>query len=193
MAAVTNLNTPLAISACAATRPGRVFHRSTVAFDRPGGAPVTYTAGDVVSDKSSTAEHIEFVDCAQVDGGSGRIMGASVLTDENNAATAFDLLVFRSAPTDHQDNDPLELVAADRNALVAVFSMPAAQNVNVDTTNGSYYHFQAAADGTAGFTPPRAYTCDDDATSLYGLLVTRAAWVPEAGTILYVALDLELD
>jgi hypothetical protein len=151
---------------------------SVVKFSRP--ADVTaYGVGDVISD-AATGAALKFLGV----GRSGRIDHAHVCMDEADTAD-LELWIFDAEPTNFADNAALALVEADMAKLIAVFSLANSAKKSA----GGFQVYMATLD-TEGANIKRYCTADG---TLWGLLVTRSAFTPDAGGVYTVNLQVESD
>ena len=176
-----------------AARRSPYHYRSRSAFARPGNTNA-YAIGETISDHVSTLKAIGFPNCAGMAGGSGRILGATVMWQEAQAnAPDLELLIFESEPSGHADGGTLNLVASNDPILVgSVYLEP---DVSLSATRTLWV--PARQDQTAGFFHPMSYVCRDatNTRSLFGLLTVRtdSGYTPTSGSKLLLSLDLEID
>lgn len=162
----------------------RAFH-SPVAYDRANDS-TAYAANDVVS-TNGAARSLEFKNCGARNGGTGLIHRVS-LTAAMVGVTSYSLLLFNQEPTNFADNAALALAAADRRRLLGHFLL--AVPLGVGGSSGIY-----TSGGQVGITTtePLSFVCEDDTSSLWGLLVTGAAGNSTANAEFVINLHGEQD
>lgn len=157
-------------------------HAKTVAtsFTRPNDT-TAYAAGDAVSDSTSAATVITFSSVARTSGGSGVLLGASILDSANQAtAGVFELWLFKTSPAGQNDNAAVAFTDAELANLVAVVPL-----------NTNY-----VGNSAAGASGNRIYDSDrvdkafvtSGSANLFGVLVVRNAYTPVALEIFTVTL-----
>jgi hypothetical protein len=151
---------------------------ATGSITRPANT-TAYAAGQVVG--TASTDVITVASAGRVNGGSGVILDVVVIDQGGaSAAGSFELYLFSAAPTVQVDQAALALVAADLATLVAVVPLLNSYVTNVAATiSGSRVYTVSGVN--AGF------VCGGSSTSLFAVLVTRAAYTPisaEAFTIL---------
>lgn len=162
-------------------------HAKTIqaSFTRPNDT-TTYGGGDVVSNSTSAPAVITFSGAARASGGSGVLLGASVVDSANQTlAGVFELWVFHTAPTPTNDNAAITFTDAELLNLVAIVPI-----------NTNYVGLATAgAGGNRVYDSDRvdkSFVCVGSA-NLFGVLVVRNAYVPVAQEIfsinLYVLQD----
>lgn len=147
-------------------------------FTRPADVDA-YTAGDVMSDDAAVEKAIEFQKC----GGEGIIENVEIHY-EDVKTEAFELWLFDSEPTNHQDNDALAIVSADLPKLVGVWSFP---DGNKKTIGAAITTYKPTLDSVGAQHRPFV----SDGGSLYGLLVCRTGHTPASATKVHVRLSIQ--
>jgi len=148
-----------------------------------------YTAGDVVgADDCCTTLAITWqFAVAKSNGGSGKIISATLVNETENQEVQYDLILFNATPTgelrDNSANDnPLK---ADRSKYIGTISFPfsIARGSTVATTAD-------ASPSTAGGLPI-PFKCATTDTKIYGVLVTRTAYTQTATDDIEITLTVE--
>lgn len=143
-----------------------------------------YTIGDVIDDDNSADNGWLFADAARFAGGSGFIMEAMLL-DSSNETTKLsaDLLLFKTQPTSPNDNETNGVSDTDLLELIGVVSFDDTNVINV----------AAGSSGNCVYIAKNIaipFTCHSSDTDLYGLLVTKNAYVPISGEVFTIKLKL---
>lgn len=167
---------------------GRPLRRKSESFTRPANT-TAYAAGDVICNSTSSPTILEFTGMAYLNGGYGRILGAS-LTSSNNPATNISARLFLfSSPSTGIDNDnsPFTPTDSEIKDVQGVILFAGAAAVDGDASSNIF-------NGTPVSFPPQGitYKCDDLETSLYGILVADAAYTPASGEEIQITLEYEL-
>lgn len=182
MTLITNLDTaPVSLAPLVESPP--YAQRSLASFARPANT-TSYATGDVVG-VASPGGVLEFPACARVDGGGGVITDVLLVIGDLPAANAdFELYVFNAAPTNQIDNAAVALIDADMAKLVATFLFPTQVITGADQVA-----YQSSVDSE------KAFVCQSDSRSLYGILVNRtAAWAsPESAAPVMASLGARVD
>lgn len=163
-------------------------HRLSVAsFLRP--ADVTaYGVGDAISDSTGTAKALVFPKCTDMDGGSGLIVGASLLLDVVEGTGVIDLYVYDVEPTGQLDN--VALLVADsflpnlRSVIRFTFTdaVSTGGGMIVKARNTTLYPF---------FETP--FITELTSMNLYGLLAASTGFTPDSGTKFIANLEIRPD
>lgn len=143
---------------------------SEVTKTRPADT-TTYTAGDVVNESTSAGTVWTFANMARSAGLGGVIQSAVLISGASPPSLKgeFELYLFDTSPTTQNDNAAWALTDADAKKAIAMIPFSAANyRIQGASTNGAYYL------NALGVT----YVCATGATSLYGILVARNAYVP---------------
>lgn len=141
----------------------------TASFTRPSDT-TAYTIGDVVCNSTSSPTILTFTGMARANGGSGVIVGASLVLGSNpTTKPTYDLFLFDTSVTIDNDNSAFTPTDAEMLKCVAVISLsvPTVGDASGTTTNCVYFAI-----------PMASYVCDASATALYGVLVSRNAVTP---------------
>jgi hypothetical protein len=94
-------------------------------FARPADT-TAYTAGDVVSNNTSTTTPMTFSNFARVSGGTGYIVGAKLVTDKKSITPRFRVHLFNATgATLAADNAANKALYADASKRIANFDLPA--------------------------------------------------------------------
>lgn len=155
-------------------------------FTRPADT-VTYAANDAIANSTSAPVAITFANAAVRSGGSGFVIGATIIDQANQTLKLNATLhLFSAVPaTLTNDNVALALAAVDLANYVG----------NVKFTSASVVNAGAAAAGIVALTGtlsnPLPYKCAT--TSLFGVLQADNAYVPTSGEVFLLLLNLGQD
>jgi hypothetical protein len=123
-----------------------------------------YNAGDAITSSTSAPADLTFSNCARISGGSGTIIGAVIMTD-NDPATRLsgELWLFDSTITLTNDNAAFSVTDSDMEKLVDIIP---------------FSFFDAGNQGVASIGNLNiGFTCVGSA-NLYGQFRARAAYTP---------------
>jgi hypothetical protein len=154
----------------------------TATLTRPNDT-TAYAAGDQVADSTSAPTILTFSNCGRTSGGSGVIVGATLI-DHSNQATAPDLELWIFNTTATPNNDNAAFAPSDNTAdtCIGVIHFTASYAGDSATSGNKFYD-------AGPFSIP--YVCTT--TDLYGMLVVRNAYTPTAQEVWKVALRLLQD
>lgn len=149
----------------------------------------TIDANDVLSAEdccTTTATYWTFEEVVAANGGNGYIVGATLVSEVENQAVQYDLLLFNAAPagemrTNVTNTNP---VKADISKYLGTISFPQSTARGSSTCT-----YTQASPSTVG-NLPMAFQCvtvDD----LYGVLVTRTAYTHDTGQAIEITLLVE--
>lgn len=145
-----------------------------------------YDVGDVIG--SSPAANLEFAGVARVKGGGARLTAVTLHKSTKTVTAAdVDLYLFDAAPTAIADNAewlPSDAEARTIVAFVRFVNGDAAQTGGSTNATGAIWQKSV---------PPVQVVCAAGSTTLYGVLVARAAHTPAAQEVWAVTLHLERD
>jgi len=179
MVNITNIDTA---HAAKNLRGGPGHARSIASFGRANNA-TAYASGDVISSEVATTV-IAFPNCAGVLGGSGAVLGATVAhADIPAAQPELELYLFNEAPTGISDNAALAVSDADMVNLIGVIDLAVADQKIVGADQTFYISGEVVL----------PFVCESTTAVLYGLLVTRTIFTPEAEAKFIVGLELLRD
>ncbi len=151
---------------------------------RPADA-TAYAAGDAVTDSTSAPTVVTFTNCAPANGGSGVIIGATMIDSANKATKGiFDLFLFDTTFTPDNDNAAISPTDAEMETLIGV--IPFDTSVIGDPT--------ADAAGNAVYQAPLLnlpFVCGGASRNLFGQLVARNAYTPVSGEKFTVRLTIQ--
>lgn len=161
---------------------GASMTSASASFTRPADT-TAYGIGDVVCNSTSSPTVMTFSSVARANGGSGRIVGASLVLGSNpTTKPTYDLMLFDTAPA--IDNDNALFTPTDAEMLKCVaripFAVPTVGDATGTGTNCVYF---------ASVLEP--YICDPAASALYGVLVARNAVTPSSADTYNVRLIVE--
>lgn len=161
------------------------FARSSVAFVK--GNITAISAGDVISDSSSVAAALEFLNCASKKGGSGVILAASVLVGVNPGGSQdYGLLLFDAEPTNFVDGanySGSNNAGSDGPKFIGAMTM---RNTTAITFSGSGIVQPSSAEKLP-------FVCAPGTTSLFALLVTQVAGTFGSADKIFLNLGIEQD
>lgn len=141
-------------------------------FTRPADT-TAYTIGDLVGNATSGAAPLTIAGCARVNGGSGYIVRAALITDLKSITPSFRVHVFNAAPTQSQDNAAYRALYADVSKRVGEFLL-GPMTTPADTTNST---LSRAVDMNLRV----PFVCAAGSTSLLFLFETLSAFTPANG------------
>lgn len=177
---------PMPVEVVATQTPipvGNYAIASTASFTRPNDA-TAYTAGDVVCNSTSAPTILTFADASRASGGSGTIIGASMVLGTNPATKPiYELWLFNTSVTIDNDNAGFTPTDTEMQSCVAVIPLAAPVIGDVSSTATSLYY---AWDGAKAFVT-------SGGTSLYGVLVAKSGVTPTAVDTYYLRLIIARD
>lgn len=132
-----------------------------------------YTAKDAIAESTSVATVWTFANAARVAGGSGKVVGANLLTDQAANTSAYKLHLYSVAPTALQDNSPCTApLYADAAKYVGTIVFPAAGTEGAGATAA----YSNLTQFTTGGNLPLPFKAVD--ANLYALLETVGGFTP---------------
>lgn len=156
-----------------------ISKRVSATFTRPADT-AAYAAGDAMGSSTSTPTILTFANSARISAGTGIITKARLVKNSTNTTNAaFRLWLFSSSPTGANDNAVFILSYSSAGSRLGYIDFPAfvTEGTGSDCAEceviGLASQFYAAA------------------TSLFGVLVARAAYTPTSGEQFFVELALE--
>jgi len=149
-------------------------------FARPADT-TGYTAKDVCGN-TGTAANLTVTNIARVNGGSGIICKARLMSDNKALVGRYRLHLFNIAPTPIADNSPYLLLWANRTARIGQIDFDAMATEDVTNSTAS------VSQNTAIRLP---YTCAAGSRTLTGILEVIDAYTPVASTNMFVELESE--
>lgn len=138
-------------------------------FTRPADT-TAYTVGDLVGNATSGAVPLTIAGCARVNGGSGYIVRAALITDLKSITPSFRVHVFNAAPTQSNDNAAYRALYADISKRVGEFAI-GPMGTPADTTNST---LSRAVDMNLRL----PFVCAAGSTSLLFLFEALTAFTP---------------
>lgn len=161
--------------------------RTVMVIDASEGA---FSAGDVVSDEdctTGTANYWTFAAVVDLYGGCGYIVKATLVSETENQAVQYDLLLFNAAPTGQlqgglANTNPLK---GDRSSYLGTISFP--QSTARGSTVATYTEASPSTVGNL----PMAFRCGSTTTDIYGVLVTRTGYTHTNTDDIEIALFIE--
>jgi len=152
-------------------------------FTRPADT-TAYTAGDVVSNSTSSTTLLSISGCARVNAGSGYIVGARLITDKKSITPRVRVHVYNASnPTVAADNAAMDIRYADVSKRIGFFDLPA-MSTGTDSTNSTS---SQAQDKTLRF----PFVCAASSTTLYFLLEALDAFTPASGEAFTLVVDCD--
>lgn len=158
--------------------PARKYRVDTQQVIRPADT-TAYAANDSVSNSTAAPVNIFFT-VARVEGGSGRIVKAQILTSQNTNTAQFRLHLNLNPQAAVNDNAAYPKPFAEQ---IAVLEFPAMKSSGAGST--------AAWATLTGLDIP--FVCDSNDTMIYGQLETASAFTPASGQIFVIELTVEQD
>lgn len=132
-----------------------------------------YTAGDLVSNDTTTTTMLTLTGAARISGGSGYITGVWVATDLKSITPRFRVHFYNvNTPTVSADNLPHRELYADLSKRIGYVDLPA-MSTPVDTTNST---LSRASDATI-----RIPFVTSASTNIYAVVETLDAFTPASG------------
>jgi hypothetical protein len=166
-------------------RTGRWATTVTTNKTRPADT-TAYAAGDVVNESTSAGTVWTFAAMGRYNAGTGRIVGARLVSDADVATEGdFELWLFSSSVATVNDNAAWAPTDAEMRNLVGTIAFGSTPKVG---SGNVAYQVQ---EGSGGL--PIRYKCGAGLTDLYGVLVVRNAYSPASGGRLDIYLDIKQD
>ena len=159
----------------------------TANFTRPANT-TAYTAGDAVSNSTSSPTIITFSNAARFNGGTLRLSTASLVLNAAPPATPpnFSLLLFDTSTTPTNDNSPWGLSNADSlhclTSIPLIASFPFSPIV-ASVGNNMIYNWEANGEG-------RLIKCASADVNLYAQLMIMNSYTPTSGETFNLTLNL---
>jgi hypothetical protein len=166
-----------------------VKKRVAASFTRPSNT-TAYAAGDVVGPVTTAAVQT-FSNAARENGGSGRIIAATLET--NNATVTngtFRVHIFNASFTPDADNAAFAGQHTNRAAYQGYFDF----NILVAdsaSAEGAIAQLRASLDVDNGL--PLDFECAAGNSALYGVIVALGAYTPASAQVFYITLVIEQD
>lgn len=175
---------------------GHKFVRATATFARPANT-TAYASGDVVSNSATATVLMKFAGLARLAGGSGTVVKARLVTDNNADASAYRLVLYTQSEaglTVPADNAADTTLYADKDKVVGCIDFPAlSKGTGTDTAAAALWTGNIGSttepDGTVPFVCDLSTTTGD--TALYGKLVVLAALTPASAQNYWVELTVQ--
>ncbi len=150
-------------------------------------AAAIYHAEDVLSESATNGAGTAwtFSDVVDVNGGSGYIIKAQVISETTNVTPRLTLFLFSATPTSELDDHAANtaLLHADLANYVGRIDFPAMEDLGGDS-------MAVCTPSTTG-NLPLAFKCAATANDLFGILVTRDAFTQTATDDCTVILQVE--
>lgn len=154
------------------------------AFTRPSNT-TAYAANQVVG-FTAGATNMTFSSAARVNNGSGRIVKARLMANSVTTTNAlFRLFLFNAAPTAQADQAAFNLLYANRASSQGFIDF-----AGPITSGGSSDSIEIPDTMNNG---NLKFVCTGGVTTLYGILVALAAYVPTSAETFYTELTIEQD
>jgi hypothetical protein len=143
-----------------------------------------YAIKDVVSTASGAI--LTFANLVAVNGGSGILTKAMLLTSQKTNTAAYRLHLFNTAPTAIADRSPFLLLYTHAGTRIGAIDFPAAATEGA-TNSTAAASSRPSADGAS--TPPNLwFKCAASSKNLYGILETLAVFTPDSAQTYYIEL-----
>jgi hypothetical protein len=150
---------------------------------RPGGA-TPYAVNDVIG-YTAGAALIPFANIARVNGGTGYIVKARLMTSQKTNLASYRLHIYMdNTPTPIADNALFTLLWANRAVRVGYIDL---QNMQTEDPTGSDCAVAFTGDIRLHFQTAAA------SRNLYGVLETKSIFTPDAAQVFFIELETELD
>lgn len=164
---------PIVVGTDGSMISGGTLQRVSVELTRPSDTNA-YTAGDVVSNDTTTTTLLVLTNALRVAAGSGYIVRASLTTDKKSITPRLRVHLFNASnPTVAGDNVAHKEVYADAGKRLGYFDLPA-MTTAVDTTNSDMSR-------TVDNTLRHAVVAAAATRTLYAVLETLDAFTPASG------------
>jgi len=164
---------------------GRKVSVSATEMTRPANT-TAYTAGDVVSDSAIATSLLDFVDFARVNGGTGYIVGARLVTDKKSITPRFRVHLYNASNlTVAADNAAFDSRYVDAPKRIGWFDLPA-MTTGTDTTTSTE---SASQDMTIRL----PFVAAGGMRFLYAVLEVLDAFTPCSGQTFLLSLIGEID
>lgn len=155
-------------------------------FTRPSNT-TQYTAGDAVSDDTSSPTTLEFSSCARVDGGEGLVVSVRLVDSANQSTKgSFELWLFDTEPTAMEDNAAFDPTDSECTNVVGIVEFTGTFIGDATAGSGGNIVFQS---DQLNF----PFQCGDESTSLWGQVVVRNAYTPVSAEVFTILLDIVQD
>lgn len=145
----------------------------TVEFTRPANSSPDYAINDVIGNAGATA--IKLTGVVKKPGGSGKIVGLSLMKDNANAGTSLRLHMYSSSPTVIADNEPFALLYANKANRIASRDLVFATEGT--GSNAAYCELQDVN---------IPFKCNAGSTDITLVLQTKVAFTPVSGAKYYI-------
>jgi hypothetical protein len=149
-----------------------------------------YTAGDVITTSTSAPDIITFSNVARINGGSGVIIGATLVDSVNNSPkNDYEIWLFDTEPTNQNDNVAFAPSDAELENMIGILSFQAstAKIGNTGSAGAGNLFYPS------NLTNNMAYNCLAGSKDIYGVAVTRTTFTPVANAKLTVRLRVLQD
>jgi len=168
-----------------ATIEGKRLVTVSVTKEIQDAASAAYAAEKVISENSSGGTSWLFSAVAKVNGGTGYIVKAQVISETTDITPRLTLYLFNATPNSELDDLAANtaLLHADLALYVGKIDFPAMENLGGDSE-------AIASPGTYG-NLPLAFQCATAADDLYGILVSRDTFTQVAAKDMTVNLTIE--
>lgn len=146
--------------------------RVSAEFTRPNDTS-PYGAGDTVSNSTGATTLVTFTNAIRVNGGSGYVVRASVVTNKKSITPRIRVHLFNASnPTVSPDNEAYRELYADQGKRLGFFDLPAMSTAQ-DTTNSDMSR-------TSDNALRHAVVAADGSKDLYATIETLDAFTPSA-------------
>jgi len=163
-------------------------YKTTVAasYTRPADT-TAYATGDVVCNSTTAPVVLTFTGMARANAGTGRIVGARLISDSAAGTKGdFELHLFDLSTVTIQ-NDNAAWAPTDAHMLNEVGPIAFGSAPYVGSGNEIY----RLSEGAGGL--PLAFKCAAADANLYGILVVRSAYTPANAGVITIELEVEQD
>ena len=159
---------------------GGTTRTAAVTLTRPADTNA-YAAKDAVSDSTSAPTVLTFSNIARLNGGSGYITKARLMTNQSSNIARYRLHLYHTAPAAINDNSQFTLLWANRTNRVGYIDFDA---LNTEGTGSD-------AAGALNTAIRLAFVCAAASDDLIGRLETLDAFTPANAQVFYIELTAE--
>lgn len=147
-----------------------------------------YAAGDAVTNSTSSPVVVTFSNMCRVSGGSGVIVGASLIDSANQSTKGdFELYLFDTTFTPDNDNAVFTPTDSELETALGFISFSSSFAKSGDATSGASGNAMYAS----SMSNPIPYVCGT--TSVFGGLVVRNAYTPVSAEKFTIRLQIQQD
>jgi hypothetical protein len=165
---------------------------SSLTLTRPSDTNA-YIAKDTVSNSTSAPVVLTFEIIVNIEGASGYITKARLITNQSTNTAKFRLHLYRTSPTAINDNSPFTFLAADTTGRIGIIDFPACQTEG-SGSNAAYSMFTIGTLNNASTQSPQgALPFISSSTSIFGILETLDAFIPISAQTFFIELTADVN